>query len=144
MFGPHQSEGTQGASLLGVRLSDASMMRLNKAREAVAGKLDDDENLALAGIMENMSVPWGAECRIATINANGMPDNDKKDAIALFLLSFAVNICVISETHLREGDLVKVEKHFLEYGYRVGASCCRKLGKGGKKRRVRGGVMVIP
>ena len=129
----------QSDSLRNERLSDACMMRLNRAKEAATGRLDENENLALANQIQIMSAPWGQECRLATLNSNGISDNTKRDAAALFLLSFAIDICVISETHLRVDEMVDVRKYFLEYGYRVGANCCRKLGKGIGKSRARGG-----
>ena len=91
-------------------------MRLNKAKTGLAERLTIDENQTLADLMKTMHVQEGWECRVATINANGLNDPDKKGALALFLISFTIDVCVVSETHLKQGDLVSIKKYFLEYG----------------------------
>ena len=118
-------------------------MRLNKAQSNMNERLTIEDNLVLAGLIATMDVQRGEECRLATINSNGLGDIDKKDAVALFLTKFAIDICVISETHLRLEEMNNLKKHFLDYGYKVGASVCRKPGVGKKRGRARGGVVIL-
>ena len=83
------SSNARHSSIVQEQLSDACMMRLNKAQDSVAKRLTEEENRMLVELMKTMYVPEGRECRLATINANGLNESDKKDALALFLVNFS-------------------------------------------------------
>ena len=129
----------QGMTSMTMRLSEKSQARLEAARRISNEKLGEAERECLREFSEGLATQWGVECRLATINANGLRENARKDALAAFLIDFYINICVVSETHLRSDDITGVKKYFLDYGYTVEAHCCRETGGG----RIRGGVIIL-
>ena len=50
----------------------------------------------LAEVGKSLSIRWGDECRLVTINANGVRTTEKRDALALFLIDFRIAVCVVS------------------------------------------------
>ena len=52
-----------------------------------------------------MGATWGAECRLATLNVNGVRSASRCDSLALFLVDFRIKVCVRTETHLTKADL---------------------------------------
>ena len=121
------------------QLSEKSRQKLEDARDGLGSRLEEIERNCLKELASQMKTTRGVECRLATINANRIRDQDKRDALDLFLLDFLIDVCVVSETHMREGEIVDIKKYLLEYGYRVEAQCCRKTGGA----RIRGGVIIL-
>ena len=121
------------------QLSEESRQKLENARNGLEERLDEIEKTCLKEIASQMKTQWGTECRLATINANGVRDSVKRDALALFLPDFFIDVCVVTETHLREEEVVDMKKYFLALGYRVEAQCCRKTGVA----RIKGGVLIL-
>ena len=96
-------------------LSDASLMRLSNEKKAATERLHGAESHILADLISTMKAPRRQECRLATINANGLRRPSKKEAVALFLYDFSISIRVVSETHLREEDINTTKKYFLDF-----------------------------
>ena len=109
------------------------------ARDQIINGLERAEREILNAMTKSLRIKWGDECRLATINANGLKDASRKDALAAFMLEFFVDICVVTETHLRLSDINNVKKHFLDFGYQVGAQDCRNTGA----ERIKGGVIIL-
>ena len=128
-----------GMTSMTMQLSAKSRDKLDAARKASAARLERVERECLKELSENLRTQWGRECRLATINANGIRDSAKRDALAAFLIDFCINVCVVSETHLREEDITNAKKYFLDYGYTVEAHCCRNTGQ----RKIGGGVIIL-
>ena len=120
-----------------VKIPDDSVLKskLAKAGRNRENRLDENGKELLSKTREALQVRWGVECRIATVNTDGLRDVERRDALVLFHLEFHINICVATETHLREEEIASMKKYILEYGYQIGAKACRKPSKG----RIRGG-----
>ena len=64
---------------------------------------------------------------------------DRGDALVLFLLEFCMKVCVVTETHLRDSDILDAKRYFLGCGCLVADWKCRCTGED----RIRGGELIL-
>ena len=76
--------------------------------------------------------------RLVTVNCNGLRRRRRRLALGHLLAVLKVDICIITESHLRKGDLKMLKGgDFPEYA--VISSFCRKA----KNRKIGGGVVIM-
>ena len=71
-----------------VKIPDDSVLKskLAKAGRNRENRLDENGKELLSKTREALQVRWGVECRIATVNTDGLRDVERRDALVLFLL----------------------------------------------------------
>ena len=70
----------------------------------------------LERLRASLEVGWDQECRLATINENGLRDLHTRDLLVLFIMDFSVKICALTE--MPQGEMgefsLKVVEQTLE------------------------------
>ena len=75
---------------------EMSRAQEERIRRNQVARLDPEERRILEEGRNEMQVQWDTERRLAAINANGIRTAEKLDALALFLIDFKTNICIVS------------------------------------------------
>ena len=113
------------------KLAPQQMSRLGQqevARSAHRAAQEDQERQMTTALEKSRPVKWNVKCRPATLHADGLRVEPKRDAPISFLLDFCIKVSIVSETRTTENASRNPDVGLTKSHYRVWARFCRRTG----------------